>query len=41
MDEDGNEVGYDPMFGRSNPIVERTILNPPDSYVIDKKTRDD
>lgn len=40
-DEEGNEVGYDPVFGHSNPIDGRTILNPPDSYVIDEKTRDD
>lgn len=41
LDEEGIEVGYDPVFGRSNPIDGRTILNPPDSYVIDAKTRDD
>ena len=41
LDEDGIEVGYDPMFGVSNPMDKRTILNPPDSYVIDEKTRDD
>ena len=29
------------MFGPSNPIDTRTILNPPDSYVIDEKTRDE
>ncbi|KAL9189523.1 hypothetical protein ACHAXT_009198 [Thalassiosira profunda] len=40
-DEEGNEIGYDPMFGPSNPIDSRTILNPPDSYVIDERTRDD
>lgn len=41
LDEEGMEVGYNPVFGHSNPIDTRTILNPPDSYVIDKKTRDD
>ena len=41
MDAEGNEVGYNPVFGPSNPIDTRTILNPPDSYVIDAKTRDD
>lgn len=41
IDEDGVEVGYDPIFGRSNPIDERTIVNPQDSYVIDELTRDD
>jgi len=41
LDEEGIEVGYDPMFGPSYPIDKRTILNPPDSYVVDEKTRDD
>jgi len=41
LDEEGVEVGYDPIFGRSNPIDERTIMNPQDSYVIDDATRDD
>lgn len=41
VDEEGVEIGYDPIFGRSNPIDGRTILNPPDSYVIDELTRDD
>lgn len=41
LDEEGNEIGYNPQFGYSNPIDKRTILNPPDSYVIDEKTRDD
>ena len=41
LDDEGNEIGYNPMFGHSNPIDTRTVLNPPDSYVIDKTTRDD
>jgi len=41
LDDEGNEVGYNPIFGHSNPIDDRTIINPPDSYVIDEKTRDD
>lgn len=41
VDDDGMEVGYDPVFGPSNPIDDRTILNPPDSYVIDELSRDD
>ncbi|KAL7527358.1 hypothetical protein ACHAXR_001913 [Thalassiosira sp. AJA248-18] len=41
LDDEGNVVGYDAVFGPSNPIDERTILNPPDSYVIDENTRDD
>ena len=40
-DEDGVEVGYDPIFGPSNPMDTRTILGPRDSYMIDKTTRDD
>ena len=41
VDEEGIELMYDPIFGRANPIDERTIVNPQDSYVIDDETRDD
>lgn len=41
MDDDGVEVGYDPIFGPSNPIDTRTVLGAVDSYMIDDKTRDD
>jgi len=41
LDDEGIEVGYDPIYGSSNPIDERTIINPQDSYVIDDQTRDD
>lgn len=41
VDEEGVELMYDPIFGPSNPIDERTIVNPPDSYIIDDETRDD
>uniref|UniRef100_A0A7S2W1W3 Uncharacterized protein n=1 Tax=Eucampia antarctica TaxID=49252 RepID=A0A7S2W1W3_9STRA len=41
IDDDGVEVGYDPIFGRSNPIDERTVVNPQDSYMIDDQTRND
>eukprot|EP00569_Conticribra_weissflogii_P002686 CAMPEP_0171334344 /NCGR_PEP_ID=MMETSP0878-20121228/4595_1 /TAXON_ID=67004 /ORGANISM="Thalassiosira weissflogii, Strain CCMP1336" /LENGTH=485 /DNA_ID=CAMNT_0011835415 /DNA_START=32 /DNA_END=1489 /DNA_ORIENTATION=- len=41
VDDEGVEIGYDPVFGVSHPIDTRTILNPPDSYVIDESTRDD
>ncbi len=41
VDEEGVELLYDPVFGRANPIDERTIVNPQDSYVIDDETRDD
>jgi hypothetical protein len=38
--DDGVEVGYDPIFGPSNPMDTRTILGAIDSYMIDEKTRD-
>jgi len=38
-DEDGVELGYDPNFGTSYPIDERTIINPSESYIVDEKTR--
>jgi len=41
VDEDGIEVGFDPINGQSNPIDERTILNPMDSYMVDDLTRND
>jgi len=41
VDEDGVEVMYDPVKGRSNPFDERTIVTPCDSYIIDDLTRDD
>lgn len=41
VDEEGVELMYDPVFGRANPIDERTIINPQDSYIIDDETRDD
>ena len=40
-DEDGIEVGFTAVFGPSNPIDERTILGTKDSYMIDKRYRDD
>ena len=39
--EDGIDVGYDPMFGQSNPQDERTILGTMESYMIDDKTKDE
>ena len=41
VDDEGLEVGYDPLYGPSNPFDERTIVNPPDSYMVYVKTRDD
>ncbi|MGK3747364.1 MAG: hypothetical protein ACI90V_014228 [Bacillariaceae sp.] len=40
-DEEGIEVGYNPMFGPSNPIDERTRIGTVDSYMIDVNTRDE
>lgn len=40
-DEEGIEVGYDPMFGPSNPVDTRTKTGVLDSYMIDDTTRDD
>lgn len=40
-DEDGVEVGYDPIFGHSNPIDERTKVGTIDSYMVDVNTRDE
>ncbi|CAJ1955191.1 unnamed protein product [Cylindrotheca closterium] len=39
-DEEGVEVGYDPMFGPSNPVDTRTKLGAAESYMINEKTRD-
>merc|ERR1740124_487863 len=41
LDDEGIEVGFDPIYGPSNPIDQRTIINPQDSYIIDDQTRDD
>lgn len=38
-DEEGVEVGYDPMFGPSNPVDIRTKTGAVDSYMIDEQTR--
>jgi len=39
-DEEGVELGWDPMRGSSNPIDERTIIGTVDSYMVDPETRD-
>lgn len=39
VDEDGIEIGWDPIFGSSNPIDDRTIVGTVDSYVVDEETR--
>mmetsp|Transcript_32987 Transcript_32987/g.49833 ORF Transcript_32987/g.49833 Transcript_32987/m.49833 type:complete len:415 (-) Transcript_32987:82-1326(-) len=41
VDEDGVEIGWEPMRGASNPIDTRTIVGTTDSYMIDDDTRDD
>jgi hypothetical protein len=40
-DEEGIEVGWDPVFGPSNPIDTRTKVGTKDSYMVDEATRDD
>lgn len=40
-DEEGVEVGYDPLFGPSNPVDTRTKTGAAESYMINKKTKDD
>lgn len=40
-DDDGVEVGYDPIFGPSNPLDTRAIKGAADSYMIDENTKDD
>lgn len=39
-DEEGIEVGYDPLFGPSNPMDTRTKLSAVDSYMVDERTKD-
>lgn len=41
VDDEGVEIGWDPMRGTSNPIDTRTIIGTADSYMIDDETRDD
>ena len=40
-DDDNVEIGYDPIFGPSNPLDTRTILGAIDSYMIDSATKND
>ena len=40
-DEEGIEVGFDSLFGVSNPIDERTKIGTVDSYMVDVNTRDE
>lgn len=40
-DEEGIEVGFDSLFGVSNPIDERTKIGSIDSYMVDVNTRDE
>jgi len=41
VDDDGVEIGWDPVFGPSNPIDSRAILSKIDSYMVADHTRDD
>jgi hypothetical protein len=40
-DEEGIEIGYDPMFGPSNPIDTRTRIGTLNSYMVDEVTRNE
>lgn len=40
-DEEGVEVGYDPLFGPSNPIDTRAKTGAAESYMIDDLSKDD
>lgn len=40
-DEDGIELGYNPIFGSPNPIDTRTIVGTVDSYMVDEETKDE
>ena len=41
VDEDGVELMWDPIFGPSNPIDERAIVTPLESYMVAEHTRDE
>jgi hypothetical protein len=41
IDDDGVEVGYDPVFGPSNPVDTRTQMGARDSYMISEDTAND
>uniref|UniRef100_A0A7S4AT75 Uncharacterized protein n=1 Tax=Pseudo-nitzschia australis TaxID=44445 RepID=A0A7S4AT75_9STRA len=40
-DEEGIEVGFDSLYGVSNPIDERTKIGTIDSYMVDENTRNE
>lgn len=40
-DDDGVEVGYNPIYGPSNPIDRRTIKGAKESFMTDQRTRND
>lgn len=39
-DEEGIEVGWDPIYGPSNPIDTRTVITPIESYMVDPVSAD-
>ena len=41
VDDDGIDVGYNPMYGQSSPQDERTILGAMESFMINEQTKDD
>jgi hypothetical protein len=40
-DEEGIEIGYNPIFGNPNPIDTRTVVGTIDSYMVDPRTKDE
>lgn len=40
-DDEGVELGYNPLFGNPNPIDTRTIVGTVDSFMVDEKTKDE
>lgn len=41
VNEEGVEIGWDPIFGSSNPTDERTIVTSMESYMVDPNTRNE
>jgi hypothetical protein len=40
-DDDGIEIGYNPLFGNPNPIDTRTVVGTIESYMVDPRTKDE
>jgi hypothetical protein len=41
QDDDGVDIGYNPILGPSYPMDERTIVGTIDSYMVDEESRDE